>query len=100
MTVYEIITNEIPYEVFNQYQHVFKVASGYHPKFKHSIPYAYRKHIEKSWSEDPFNGPSFSEIVDHLEKDPNFITLNVDKEEYLNYISYIKYYQQISILLV
>ena len=43
MIVYEIMTNEIPFEGFNQYQLFWEVThNDYRPKFKFSIPYSYR----------------------------------------------------------
>lgn len=44
----------------------------------------------KCWTEDPKERPSFDRILYELETDSHFITPNVDKNEYLDYISLVK----------
>ena len=90
MIVYEIMTNEIIFKDFNQFKLMQEVLNGYRPKFNFPIPYCYRKLIERCWGNSPNKRPDFSKIVELLEEDPNFITPNVDKDEYLDYISLIK----------
>ena len=64
------------------------------PKFDYPIPYCYRRLIENCWDNDYTNRPGFSEIVKILETDRNFITSNVDENEYLDYIALVKENQQ------
>ena len=45
--------------------------------------------IKECWSQNQDERPTFEEIVDKLKKNPDFITENVDKDEFLNYIDYI-----------
>ncbi|KAK8860760.1 hypothetical protein M9Y10_012426 [Tritrichomonas musculus] len=89
MITYEIITNEIPFSGFNQYQLFGAIIKGYRPKFRHPIPYCYKNLIRKCWSENPNSRPYFRDICKLLENDPNFITPNVNKEEYYDYIAYL-----------
>ena len=51
---------------------------------------AYKNLIERCWSQDPKSRPSFSEIVNELEKNFDFITPNINDEEYRWYIKFIK----------
>lgn len=43
-----------------------------------------------TWDNDPDKRPSFEEIVDLLENDSEFITESIDKDEFFNYIDYVK----------
>lgn len=84
MIVYEIMTKEKPVVK------VDKISSGgasiiKRPEIKVSIPECYQNMIELGWSEYPNERPTFEEIVHELENDPNFITSDVDKEEYFKY---------------
>lgn len=84
MIVYEIMTKEKPVVK------VGKISSGgasiiKRPEIKVSIPECYQNMIELGWSEYPNERPTFEEIVHELENDPNFITPDVDKEEYFKY---------------
>ena len=90
MIVYEIMTNEVLFEGLNQYQLFARLMNGYRPKFNYPIPYGYRKLIEQCWHENPRKRPNFRQIVESLETKRDFITQNVDEEEYLNYVSFIK----------
>lgn len=51
---------------------------------------AYKNLIERCWSQDPKSRPSFSEIVNELERNFDFITPNINYEEYRRYIKFIK----------
>lgn len=63
---------------------------GYRPEFKYPIPYCYKYLIQKCWSQNPQDRRSFRNIVSKIEKYPCFITENVDKNDFLNYIDYVK----------
>lgn len=87
--VYEIMTNQIPYNGFNEVNIIFNVADGLRPKIEVPIPKAYRNLIEKCWSQNPNDRPTFNDIVDELKKNSEFITETVDKDEYIDYVTHI-----------
>lgn len=89
MIVYEIITGETPFLEFNLNQLITVILKGYRPKFSQPIPFCYKNLIKKSWNENKDSRLCFRQICNQLEKNPNFITPNVNKEEYYNYIAYI-----------
>ena len=93
--VYEIITNEIPLkELRNYYEILQKVANeGYRPKIPFSIGKSYQNLIEKCWSQNPADRPTFEEIVEHLKNDPGFITEDIDAGDFYKYVDYIDEYQ-------
>ncbi|KAK8888320.1 hypothetical protein M9Y10_039386 [Tritrichomonas musculus] len=90
MIAYEIMTNELPFEKCNIYQIIAKLHQGYLPDFKYPIPYCYRHLITKCLSRATYNRPKFDEIVEALETRKEFITSDVDEDEYMDYISMIK----------
>lgn len=81
--VYEILTSKIHYEGFNQFSIILEISNGLSLEFDQSIPYCYRKLINKCCSYDPQERPHFSEIVRDLKNDPRFITKNVNEEDFL-----------------
>ncbi|KAK8871873.1 hypothetical protein M9Y10_007618 [Tritrichomonas musculus] len=88
LIVYEIVTSEIPFsELTNIYQIYSKVViGGYRPPFNFPVPASYRNMIEKCWSYDPRDRPTFQQIVDSLKTDNGFITQTVDKDEFMEYV--------------
>ena len=70
------------------YQEV--VTKGNRPNISNQIPKCYKKMIEKCWCQNPRDRLSFDEIVDNLENDPDFITLDTEKNEYCEYIKMLK----------
>lgn len=66
-----------------------KIRNGVRPKFDFPILKAYQELIEKSWSQNPENSPTFDEITQELRTNPSFITDSINKETYQNYINYI-----------
>lgn len=88
LVMYEIMTNTTAY--LNQSQVLDEVFSNdYRPKIPEKVPQCYRNLISKCWVKDPSKRPTFDEIVELLRTDPNFITDDVDEEEFKNYIKYI-----------
>ncbi|KAK8839846.1 C-terminal of Roc, COR, domain [Tritrichomonas musculus] len=67
-----------------------QVRKGLRPSFKYQIPSSYKNLITDCWNEDPNKRPTFEEITSRIKNDPGFITENVDKEDFLNYISLIE----------
>lgn len=53
------------------------------------IPKCYRDLIKKCWSYDPAERITFDEIVHILRTNRDFITEDINEEEYINYIKYI-----------
>ena len=90
--VYEIITNEIPFNEIKNQSHIFGevVENQSRPKIKKEVSECYRKLIEKCWSHVPSERPTFDEIVCLLKSDPEFITDKINKEEYEKYINFVE----------
>lgn len=90
MTIYEIITLNHPFEEIENLNviHILKkVNKGEMPEFPSSTPKAFQDLIERCWAKNPEERPTFDEIVFLLRTDPEFISKNVNKEEYKNYIN-------------
>lgn len=94
LIAYEIITNEKPFNDFQVLYQIlyFVISQKNRPEFKRPIAKCYQQLIEKCWSDDPNERPSFAQIVEELKNNPEFITDTVDKEEYFDYIDYIDQY--------
>lgn len=88
--LYEMITLEKPYKKIPYYQILFSVINNKRPEFNVYVPNCYKKLIEKCWHNDAEKRPTFNEIVDILENDNEFITENIDNEEYADYREYVK----------
>lgn len=91
LILYELLTTNIPFknmDAFQIYREV--VINGHRPLFESPIDPAYRDLIERCWSQDPNNRPTFSKIVDELETNHDFILPSVDEYDYLDYANFIK----------
>ena len=87
MLVFDMISKENSFEKFTQYQLIHEVVHNKRrPDFDPKFPSGYRNLIEKCWSQDPKERLSFNEIVQMLKEDPNFITNEIDEEQYRSYI--------------
>lgn len=64
--VYEIVTNDKPYENKNYFEIALSVANGDRPEIKKTIPKSYKNLIESCWAQDSNDRPSFNEIVQKL----------------------------------
>ena len=64
---------------------IYRIAAD----FREPILDCYRELIEKCWSHEPKDRPTFDEIVNILRTDQRFITETIDITEYHNYIKYI-----------
>ena len=87
---YEIINDERPFNDLEIFKIARKMTTGERPTFKKKLPKSYKKLIEKCWSQEQEDRPTFEEIVEKLENDAGFITQNVDEKEYNYFINYIK----------
>ena len=85
--VYELLTLEVPFKNFS-IQKIFKmiVSQGYRPKIKEDIPICYKELIEKCWSQNPDERPTFEQIIDDLKNNPDYITDLVDEAEFFDYV--------------
>lgn len=55
--------------------------------FSEPICPSYQNHIESCSSSNAENRPTFSENVTELKTNPNYITENINKEEYLKHLN-------------
>lgn len=75
---------EISYEIIEQVcEHQLR------PKFKETFPKFYQELIEKCWSHDPKERPTFEEIVNHLRLNKEVITDEINKDEFDNFVKFI-----------
>lgn len=91
--VFEIVTVEEPFKKLTMFELMRKIVNeGYRPQIKESIPVAYRNLIEKCWSQNPDDRPSFDSIVDELKNNSEFITELVNESEFIDYVDFIDNY--------
>ena len=86
MIVYQLAVNEFPFSASNKKEliQIYRDKCPLFPKptFKDTFPECYRKLIEKCLIKDPKERPSFSDIAYDLKTNSEFITDQIDKEEY------------------
>ena len=114
--MYEVITGLVPYPKYQKgemtdYQLKSDVINGKRPSFDEvPIHHSFRLLIEKSWSQNPSERPTFSELFEKLsvfketmpksnkidelqsnkiEDDDNFCLEDVDQDVFLDYIENI-----------
>ena len=86
---FEILSNEAPFKKTNDYFQLMQkiVNEKYRPSFeKTGINEETQKLIEKCWSDNPSDRPSFFKILDELETNEKVLASNVDKQKYKNSI--------------
>lgn len=83
---YELMFNETPFDVKKRRVLFTKVKKGERPIIEDQIASSYKNLIEKCWSQNPENRPSFSDILNELRNDPGFITSKIDESKYYDYI--------------
>lgn len=90
--LYEMMTNLIPYSDIRQFTMVAqRVSSGYRPPIPDTVPLAYRELIIECWAPNPGDRPEFSSIMNTIDqKIDDFITDEVDREEFENYRKMIR----------
>ena len=74
---YQLFSNEDPFKNCSNDEIKDKVIKGVRPEFNFPIPDSYRKLIEKCWSQNPAERPSFDQIANELKTDASFITEQV-----------------------
>lgn len=92
LITYEIITGEEPFKSLQIYELPSKVVNGERPIINNFVPDSYKDLIESCWSSNPEDRPSFDEIVEKLRNDSGFITPEVDKDDFYDFIEYIDQY--------
>ena len=93
--MYEIITNEQPFAECKSVEEIkTKVINGIRPKFPYPISDAYQDLIERCWNQDPSKRPTFDEIVDELQNDPSYLTDEIEKDDFFQYVDYIDEYKK------
>ena len=93
--VYQILTGITPYADLILHQLMHKVVFlRERPELTNDIPEAYRKLIEKCWSNNPAERPTFDKIVDDLKNNEEYLTDTIDKDEFYNYVDYIDEYKK------
>lgn len=69
---------------------VSKVLSGGRPKLPNIVPEKMRQLIEKCWSQDPKDRPSFEEIFRQLSSDFSYIDEDIDEDEINDYLEILE----------
>ncbi|KAK8880693.1 hypothetical protein M9Y10_003378 [Tritrichomonas musculus] len=80
----EIITNKKPLKNLTNSSMILKevVQNKKRPEFDENIPECFKNLIEKCWSDDPNDRPTFEEIIHTLRTDSNFFTSTVNPSDY------------------
>ena len=85
--VYEILCEIIPFCDLNEFQIACLISDGKRPTIKSGIPKCYKDLIESCWSQEIDKRPTFTEIVENLQNNPEFIiSKSIDKKQFLKYI--------------
>lgn len=90
---YEVITGKEPFSELGNitiFELAKKVIQGYRPQFTDDIPEKMIYLISKCWSQNIKERPSFEEIFKQLSNDFSYFDENVDENEVINYIKYLK----------
>lgn len=90
MISYEMLTLEEPFKGLTIDQICQKVSvEGQRPEFKFPLAECYKSLIERCWSQNPEDRPTFEQIVDELKYNKEFIKDIDDQEQFLDYIDLI-----------
>ena len=88
--VYEIMTCSEPIQKCNLITLIKKICiEGYRPDISIEVPPSYRDLIERCWSQEPSERPTFDEIVEELKTKDDFISDVIDSNEFYDYIDFI-----------
>ena len=68
---------------------IHKVSHGYRPQINDNVPDFFRDLIERCWSQEPENRPTFAQIVEEMKNSDGFIDDLIDESEFYDYVDYI-----------
>ena len=88
MILYEMYANEKPFRGLSMYKIAQTICKSERPDTS-DIEEPYEDLIERCWSQEPSDRPTFDEIVDALENDHDFITDSVEEDDFRKYIDFI-----------
>ncbi|KAK8839443.1 hypothetical protein M9Y10_031797 [Tritrichomonas musculus] len=92
--VFELMSGFVPLGKMTVFQLIKKIVNqGYRPNISEDIPDAYKKLIESCWSEKADDRPTFSDIVENLKNNKEFITEATDENEFYDYVEFIDSYE-------
>ena len=98
LVVYEIITNKLAFSLKDQKESSKLISriinNHYRPKLNSDIAPFYQHLLEKCWSSNIDERPSFDEILNELERNPQIYIDDVNSEEYFSYQESIKQFQK------
>ncbi|KAK8876598.1 hypothetical protein M9Y10_006816 [Tritrichomonas musculus] len=89
MLAYEIVTGELPFKEHDGLTAVSissKISNGERPEIPDRVPEKMSNLIQRCWSQDPKDRPSFDEIFRELSSDPSMLGEAVDEDEIYDYI--------------
>ena len=90
LIVYEIVDGLRKPETRTAFKYNCDVINGWRPPFRKQISESYKELITACWNGSPDLRPTFQEIVEKLETEQSFLTDKINKEDYKNYINFIK----------
>ncbi|KAK8896552.1 hypothetical protein M9Y10_014460 [Tritrichomonas musculus] len=92
LIVYEIVTNEVPFKNIKSFQQLLNEMriDSKKPPFKKPIHVVYFELINRCWMHNPEKRLTFKEIVNRLKNNKDFLTNDVDENEYRAYIRMIE----------
>ncbi|KAK8837972.1 Receptor-interacting serine/threonine-protein kinase 1 [Tritrichomonas musculus] len=93
--VYEMFNLKKPYSFIESKKEfiTYVVNEKYKPIIYNSCPECYKNLLQRCWSQDPEDRPSFEQILFELKTNPDFITEKINKEEFFIYARMIDEYQ-------
>ena len=95
LIVYEIMSVKEAYEGLTQDFEIYKKLNDVsRPEIDSIVPPAYRELIEKCWSQNPNDRPTFSEIKNWLETNEDFLTDQINRDEYYQYQDFLQEHQK------
>ena len=94
LIAYEILTAKKPYDGLDMIHLFAKVLSGNRPLFDAPIEEPYKNLIERCWSQNPDDRPTFAQIVEELENNGDFITQSIEQDDFIDYIRFINDYKK------
>ena len=85
--LYSILTNEEPYMNYNQYEFFMNVIhNGERPEMNSKIPPPFQSLIQRCWSQNPSERPTFDEIVDEISGKKEYLLNDVDSSKFYKYV--------------